>query len=560
MRAVVWFGPEGWFSAEDLRRLAGEASFRRGEGYLSAVESIDEVPGGVVATVQGTDTYTVRLHREDGGLTGECSCPYGAEGAFCKHCVAVGLLLLKDGAALAEVPDLRGYLRGLNHQELVELLLRHAQRDPEIYRELALRAASEVSGTGPDVAALRHQLDAALRSGGFISYSGSRDYARKADSILDTLDELLAAGHPGPVAALARRAVDRIATAMEQIDDSSGAVGAACQRAMTLTADACAQAPPDPEELGEWLLDHALSTRGWPEVQLSAFAAALGSGGLTLVRDRVEQLWLDRPADAGDGAGWIREYSLRRLREELAGIDGDVDAQVAVLAEQLPRADVRLRIARLLCEADRVDEALQHARQGLAEGAGWQTAPLADFLADAYLRLGHGGEALALRRQRFEAAPSRQTYRGLHDVATRLGQWGQVHEDAMRTYRAAATTAPGIADELVQTLLAEPDVAGAWQAVQDYGCSPSIRMAVAQRRADTHPADAIPVYRTAAEQLIASKNAGCYRSAARLLGDLRDLHARTGATAAFQQYLDGLRERHRRKTRLLAELNHAGLR
>ncbi|MGH3980563.1 MAG: hypothetical protein ACRDRZ_16450 [Pseudonocardiaceae bacterium] len=69
-----------------------------------------------------------------------------------------------------------------------------------------------------------------------------------------------------------------------------------------------------------------------------------------------------------------------------------------------------------------MDEALQHARQGLVQGPGWRAEPLADFLVDAYLQLDRGDEALTLRWQRFEAAPSRQTYRGLHEVATRLGR------------------------------------------------------------------------------------------------------------------------------------------
>jgi tetratricopeptide (TPR) repeat protein len=495
MLTVVWFG------TEDLRRRAGEPSFRRG----------------------------VRP-------------------------------LIEDGAQLAEVPDLRGYLRSLGHDELVELLLRYAQREPAVYRELALRVAGEVSGTGPDAAALRHRLDASLRTGGFIGYGASLDYAREADSMLDVLDELFAAGHVATVAPLARRAVDRIAAAMEQIDDSSGAVGDACQRALTLSADACAQAPPNPGELGEWLLDHALGTRGWPDVQLPAFAGALGADGVAYVRERVERLWADRPAGRDNGAAWMREHGLWRLREELAAIDSDVDARVAVLAEQLPRADISQRIARLLWEADRVDEALRHARQGLAEGSGWQTGPLADFLAGAYLQLGRGDEALALRWQRFEAAPTWQTYLGLRAVATELGRWEQVHEDALRSYRAAAAAVPGVADELVRTLLDESDVDGAWQVVREYECSPSTRIAAAQRRGQTHPADAVPFYQEAAEQRIEHKNPGSYRSAAQLLRDLRNLHGRTGDTAEFQRYLGGLRERHRRKTRLLAELNQAGLR
>ncbi len=86
-----------WFIEDDLVALAGSRSFQRGGGYLDAVASVDEVPGGVVATVYGTEAYEVRLVDDGGRLDGSCDCPFGVEGNFCKHCVAVGLTLLAEG-------------------------------------------------------------------------------------------------------------------------------------------------------------------------------------------------------------------------------------------------------------------------------------------------------------------------------------------------------------------------------------------------------------------------------------------------------------------------------
>ncbi|WP_425394068.1 SWIM zinc finger family protein [Actinokineospora inagensis] len=42
----------------------------------------------VTATVDGIRTYRVRLDVTPKGLHGRCSCPYGADGVFCTHCVA----------------------------------------------------------------------------------------------------------------------------------------------------------------------------------------------------------------------------------------------------------------------------------------------------------------------------------------------------------------------------------------------------------------------------------------------------------------------------------------
>ncbi|GHB74754.1 hypothetical protein GCM10010397_51630 [Streptomyces spinoverrucosus] len=47
--------------------------------------------GSVTAVVHGTDVYEVELTLGGGeGITGWCDCPYGQEGNFCKHCMAVG--------------------------------------------------------------------------------------------------------------------------------------------------------------------------------------------------------------------------------------------------------------------------------------------------------------------------------------------------------------------------------------------------------------------------------------------------------------------------------------
>ena len=83
-----------------LRAAAGERSFERGTRYLRAVSSMETVGNQVIATVRGSADYLVVLTLPEvssgAGPRGECNCPYGQEGFFCKHCVAVGLAILRD--------------------------------------------------------------------------------------------------------------------------------------------------------------------------------------------------------------------------------------------------------------------------------------------------------------------------------------------------------------------------------------------------------------------------------------------------------------------------------
>lgn len=116
---------------------------------------------------------------------------------------------------------------------------------------------------------------------------------------------------------------------------------------------------------------------------------------------------------------------------------------------------------------------------------------------------------LALRRAEFRRNPSPDTYRALRSVAEQLGRWPAERQNALGQ-------------------LAERD-----------------------------PAEAIPVFRLDVEELIQLKDPGGYREAAQRLRELRALHKRADRVPEFGEYLAGLVQTHKRKTRLLVEVRNA---
>ncbi|GLZ35437.1 hypothetical protein Lesp02_76240 [Lentzea sp. NBRC 105346] len=113
-----------------LLHRAGAKSYWRGLTYRDAVRDLHVHSRHVAACVRD---YTVSLSWSSTQLVGECSCPHGVEGFFCKHCVAVGLVLLDRGGSVpppdAEDVELRSVLGSLSAEALVELLYEHAGRD-----------------------------------------------------------------------------------------------------------------------------------------------------------------------------------------------------------------------------------------------------------------------------------------------------------------------------------------------------------------------------------------------------------------------------------------------
>jgi hypothetical protein len=437
------------------------------------------------------------------------------------------------------VTDLRVYLRSLDVETLADLLHEQAERDPDLRTRLRLRAGE----AGGDLTEVRNLLARGPSPASFAESS-------KITAVLDTLQHLLDSGTRADVAPLARRTVDRIAEALEHVDDASGATGAELQRAIGLYARACAAHPPEPGQLAEWLLGVAFGGPGRPEIDLTDFAKALGESGLALVKSTVDKVL------AEEEAGWRRRIA-ERLNEQLAEISGDVDALSEILSGRMPRVDVSLKIVRVLRAAGRTSEAIAHAAQALARDTSGARAPVVDALARTFEETGRHDDVLTLRRAEFERSPDRPSYLALRETATELGRWDTDREWALGVLRERAGNDRATADEFARILHEERLSEEAWQVAQRHDCSLQVKLELAEARENDHPADAIGVYQAHIEDLIRYKDADHYRHAAKRLRKLRTLYRNAGLAAEFGDYLACLVRTHRRKARLLTELRNA---
>ncbi|GAA1925897.1 SWIM zinc finger family protein [Streptantibioticus ferralitis] len=565
----------GGLTEADLRALAGVRSFERGLGYLDAVSGVEVGDGWVTATVYGTQRYVVELTLpEPGGLSGECDCPYGLEGNFCKHLVALGLTVLARSeslpkqrkAARERAQDFDTWLSDLSRDELLALLREQVAEDRQLRRRLELRAASARGDLAGVRARSRELLDfGPFAQYGYVEYADARAYADQAGQAVSAIRALTGSGRAADAITLAREAMRLLAEALESVDDSDGGLGQIGADLADAHLEACRAARPDPGALARWLVGHVLGDLDeLTEIDPFDYEDVLGERGMTVLRELAVEAW------RRNRTGWAEKY----LMEHLAKAGGDVDAVIAVHAADLaPNGHTHLVIARELDTARRSDEALDWAERGIREAqnlAAVDTA-LLDYLCDRYAQAARLPEAVALRRAHFRARRTLLACQQLRAAARAAESWPAEREGALALLRAdAAGNRRGGNGQyggggwyggalLVDALLDDKDLDAAWLAATETGAHDRQWLALADQARAGRPADALGVYLRLAQPLTEQTGNAVYEQLVSLLLGIRDCHRRLGTPDEFTGYVTALRTAQKRKRNLMRLMDERGL-
>ncbi|MBT2365371.1 hypothetical protein J7E88_08545 [Streptomyces sp. ISL-10] len=550
----------------NLRALAGARSFERGLGYLDAVSGVEVGDAWVTATVHGTERYEVELALNGpGGVAGECDCPYGLEGNFCKHLVALGLTVLarreslprQRKAARDRAQDLDAWLSDLSREELLALVRDQIAEDRQLRRRLELRVASARG----DLAGVRTRVRELLDIGpfaqyGYVEYADARAYSDQAGQAVSAIRALTGSGRAADAMILAREAMRLLAEAVESVDDSDGWLGHVAAALVEAHHAACRSARPDPEELARWLVGHVLGDMDdLTGIDPLDYADVLGDRGMTVLRNLAVEAW------RGNRTGWAEKY----LMERLAKAGGDVEAVIAVHAADLaPDGRTHLVIARELDAAGRPDQGLRWAERGIRDvrdPAAVDTA-LVDHLCDRYAQADRLADAVALRRDHFDALRTLLTYRQLRAAARAADCWPAEREGALALLRADAgrRLESGRGDSvLVDALLDDKDVDAAWRAATETGAHERQWLTLADQTRADRPSDALGVYLRLAESLTQQTGDAVYGRLVSLLLSIGECHHRLGTSDEFTAYITALRTAQRRKRNLMRLMDEHGL-
>jgi len=548
------------FTEADIKRAAGTRAYERGVDYLGDVEGLEITGTQITASVYGSSKYQVRLRFGADGLTGDCTCPQGRDGFFCKHCVAAGLSVLAAGGDLSRQIEearagrqaLASWLESLPTEELLAELLGLLDENPDLFRRYELRAASVHADAATIRRVVRELITVSRRD--YIGYDEAHDYGRDVRQTAVAIDDLVQAGGAADAIGIAREAIGLLARAYASVDDSSGSVAAAADDLLAAHLLACVAAPPDPVSLGSYLADLLLHDDYGFIPDLGDYTDLLGEQGTATVREAIRAAYAEHPGDS----------HASYLMESVARAEGDIDALIALYAADLDdRGRNHLRIARELDGAGRLDDAVGWAERGLREAA--HPGPeLVEYLASRYAAAGRDDVVLGLRRDRFHADRSLANYQALRQAATASGSWDtergpaldRLREDARR--QRTQTHWDWSGPVLVDALTDDGDLDAALAAAQD-AATDDQRIRLADVLAATRPADALTLYMRAIEPMKTMTGDPVYRRMATLLLSARACHQALGTMDEFRRYLAVLRLNQKRKRNLMKILDENGL-
>ncbi|MEV4940358.1 SWIM zinc finger family protein [Streptomyces zaomyceticus] len=554
----------GGLTEAKLRALAGERSFERGLAYVDEVSGLEFGDGWIRASVRGTERYEVELFL--GGRrkpAGSCDCPYGQEGNFCKHLVALGLTVIAQEADLPRrrkaardrTRTLDAWLTGMSRDDLLVLVQEEMAEDRNLRKRLELRAASARG----DVAGIRSRIRELLDSGpfaryGYVEYADAHAYAYQAAQAVDAIRSVTASGRAADSIALAREAIGMLAAAVESVDDSDGRFGEIGAGLADAHRDACRAAGPDPVELAHWLVAHALDDAAdLTDLDPLDYEDLLGERGMAALRRCVTEAWKT------NRTGWAEKHLMQRLAKS----GRDIDTVIAVHAADLaPNGHTHLLVARELDAAGRPVEALEWAERGIRETEDPATVDpaLIDHLADRYTRTGRAADAVTLRRDHFAACRTLLAYQQLRAAALAAACWPTERENALARLRVDAERADTRGGRvLVDILLDDGDVDAAWRAAGEYGAHDGQWLTLADRSRPTRPEDALAVYLRLAARLTRETGNHAYEQLVSLLLGIRDCHHNLGTPADFTAYITDLRAAQKRKRNLMRLMDDHGL-
>jgi uncharacterized Zn finger protein len=579
----------------DLSRLSestiqdwiGEPSFARGERYFQQGNILNPRRQGqtLKALCLGSQPQPYRVEillDAQSIVAGECSCPVGG-GGHCKHAAALLLTWLHEPEEFQETEDLDSALERRSKAELIALVRRMIQRYPDLELLLELPSVAAPDAGHPlDPELIRRQVNAAFARAGH-DWGAASHAARDLQDVVDLGDEYALHGSWPNAATIYRTVAQEVLEYYRMVHDEGGDLNYIVYKC-SQGLGRCLEGTEDMVQR-EGVLHALFDIYRWdvdsggygigdevPEIILAQTKAAERRRVSEWVRDALPQ-----------GDSWNDNYHRQAyggLMLELLATELDDESFLQVCRETGRVHDLVNRLLAL----SRVDEAVSAAIRandyellGLADlfvfhgytdraerliyerAKTSQDSRLTEWLKARAEESGDFAGALALAETLFWQRPSPQAYEEMGKLAQRLNRW-----DPLRIECLARLQDEGNYALLTEIHLLEGEVGRALETLEQYQRRlrwgrDTLSLKVAQAAERSRPRDAIQLYLTEVDRLIAARGRSNYAEAAIYLLRVRTLFEEMGDEETWRTLITQVREQNRRLPAMQDEFNQAGL-
>jgi len=569
-------------TADIMLDIAGDKFFARGEDYHAsgAVEDLVESRGIIKAIVAGSYDYRVKIRCHHNALDYNCNCPVGQDGLFCKHLVATGLTWLeeqqdespgKGNAAKIKKPDifanLRSYLATQDKKQLIDIVIEQAEDNAVFRSALSAQALVELAVHEKDLTGHKDFIRKAIQVRNFVDYHGMYHYLQKIEPVIDLIAQLYQRKHFEQVTKLTAYALRLGFTAYNNIDDSDGGLGDVLSELADFHYQACHESKPDKKQLAKSLFDLQMRS-DWGLIDFRHYKKTLGKEGLDQFKILAQKSWVKATQKNTENRNGFdsSDYNITEVMQQLAEMDNDVDAIIAIKKRDLSSSYRYFEIAETCKKARRYDEALQWAEKGLKKFRKEPNSLLVEFLITEYQRRQQHDKAIKLAWQEFIQQPGLQNYQQLQACADQANSWKHWREKVLQWLRKNYLPklnskkqnhwhwTPGGHSLLVEIYLWEKNIDKALHEAKTGGCIEHLWLTLARACEKTHPAETLIIYQNRIEGIIKQTNNDAYDRATDMLKIIKKLMKQLKQQSQFKVYIEQLRKDYKQKRNFIKKI------
>ncbi len=560
-----------------IRQLATEKSFDRGQQYYNngAITNPTRQDNRIWADCYGSELYQISATLTVSDVTDlRCSCPYDWGGA-CKHEVALLLTYTHQPEAFHVIPPLRELLANHSRDDLLTLIDRVLQQQPDLLTSLEIAAevsAPQSAGKLIDTSAYRRQIQRALKG------DEMRTIAKALDPALKMAEQLYNAGDSFNAGRFYQILLAEITSSYDgelQSIDYDGDVACFSQDAAEGLGHCLADATIDPATRQDWL--NTLLEGALEDINLGGMDFAAGAGD-AIIEQATDDEWsilearirqeISRSTDR-----WNRDYLTGLIAERLQHIGQATAAQDVMLELSSPEQQMFI-----LVKQGKYDVAIGMAKQHLPKNAPGLVTQFADaliaageakkalrYMTDDYnandgyssgewLVKYHSEQGDAKTALKFAEAGFLQrswlpNYQRIQQLAEPIGSWPKVRSRLLKQL-----TEKKQWQLLVEIAIHEQDGNQALKLLKNLPTyqQPQFKLAIAPI---SEPTVAIAIYEELAHTTIQRKHRSAYQEAVQYLQSIQKLKKLPKTSKDWKQYIQRIRDQYPTLKALHSELD-----